>query len=203
MHHAVLYVGEREQTNSQLESLFVGMGVEMMANPDVFVLEQEIFTVDDARSLSERAIEKAFVDKKFFIIKAEKFTNEAQNALLKTLEDPVADTHFVILARDKNIFLPTLLSRLSVTILGGELDESNVRKFLKKGLKQRVDYAKKFADEATAGSLAQFLDSMLVELREEGVDMKIIKKVLNLRRFASDTGAMPRLMLEHLALVLP
>lgn len=202
MHHAVLYIGEREQTHSHLESLFAELGVRMIGNPDVFLLNQEVFAVDDARLLSERSIEKAFGDKKYFIIKAEKFTTEAQNALLKTLEDPVADTHFIITARDKNIFLPTLLSRLSVTLVGGEVDESNAKKFLKKSLKQRIDFAKKFADEATAGSLAEFLDSLILELKSSGTKAKVLKKVLKLRVFASDTGAMPRLMIEHLALVI-
>lgn len=205
MHHAVLYIGEKEQTNSHLESLFAELGIEVLGNPDIFLIETDVFSVEDARSLSERAIEKAFGERKFFVIKAERFTREAQNALLKTLEDPVPDTHFILLAREVGMFLPTIVSRLHIEVLSGDaIEESEVKKFLKKTLKQRIDFAKKFADEKDergAGALAQFLDSLVVALRDSGRDLAVLKKVLKMRSYARDTAVMPRLILEHLALV--
>ncbi len=207
MHHAVLYIGEKEQTNSRIESLFAELGTKIVGNPDVFLIETDVFSVDDARSLSERSVEKAFGEKKFFVIKAEKFTREAQNALLKTLEDPVPNTHFVLSARETGVFLPTVVSRLYIEVVsGGVKEESEVKKFLKKTLKQRIDFAKKFADEKEkrgAGALAEFLDSLIVTLRDSGMDLGVLKKVLKMRSYARDTAVMPRLVLEHLALVLP
>ena len=205
MHHAVLYIGEKEQTNSRIESLFVELGVKTSGNPDVFLIETNVFSVEDARSLSDRAIEKAFGEKKFFVIKAERFTREAQNALLKTLEDPVPNTHFVLSARESGVFLPTIISRLHIEIVLSETEEdSEVKKFLKKTLKQRIDFAKKFADEKDergAGALAHFLDSLIDMLRDSGVSPEVLKKVLTLRVYARDTAVMPRVILEHLALV--
>lgn len=202
MHHALLILGEKTEVDNHIE----GLGIKLIGNPDVFVYEQNVLTVDDAREIGRKAIEKAFGEKKYFIIRVERLTPEAQNALLKTFEDPVPNTHFILTARETNIFLPTLLSRMEVVRVGGELEESNeVKKFLKKTLKQRIDFAKKFADEKEergAGALAEFLDSLLLELRSADTPLSTMKKVLTLRTYARDTSAMPRVILEHLALVI-
>ncbi|MHB1330872.1 MAG: hypothetical protein ACYCY6_02810 [Minisyncoccota bacterium] len=207
MHHAILYLGERREVDEVLSAFFEDANVRTIGNPDFFLFEGNVFTVDDARSVVGRALEKAFDQKKFFVIHAEKYTPEAQNALLKTFEDPVPDTHFLISARETSVFLPTLLSRMQVVRAHGELEESNeVKKFIKKTPKQRIDFAKKFADEKEergAGALAEFLDSLLLEFRKEGRSIEIQKKIMTLRTFARDSGAMPRIVLEHLALVLP
>lgn len=206
-HHAYLLLGERGEVDAYLDEAFKIAGMNPVGNPDVFILEQNVFTVDDSRALSDRAIEKAFGERKIFVIHAEKFTPEAQNALLKTFEDPVPNTHFFISAREAGMFLSTLLSRMHTVRVGGEMEESNeVKKFLKKTPKQRIDFAKKFADEKEergAGALAEFLDSLLLELRTNGAPLATQKKILNLRTYARDSGAMPRLIIEHLALVLP
>jgi DNA polymerase-3 subunit delta' len=45
---------------------------------------------------------------------AEKMTQEAQDAFLKTLEEPPANTAFMLLAENQNILLPTIVSRCQV-----------------------------------------------------------------------------------------
>lgn len=205
-HHAYLLLGEREEVGSHIENLFSDAGINVLGNPDVFILERDVFAVDDARELGERAVEKAFGEKKIFVVHAQKFTPEAQNALLKTLEDPVANTHFIISAREAQMFLPTLLSRMHAIRVGGESGEGNeAKRFLKKSLKQRIDFAKRFADEKDergAGALAEFLDSLLLLLRAEKASLETQKKIMTLRTYARDSAAMPRLILEHLALVI-
>jgi len=207
-HHAYLLLGERGEADKFLENIFEDVGITPMGNPDVFVLDTDVFGVDDARSLGDKAIEKAFGERKVFVIHAQKFTPEAQNALLKTLEDPVPNTHFFITAREAQMFLPTLLSRLHQVNVGGELEESNdAKKFLKKTLKQRIDFASRFAGDVKdgkrgAGALAEFIDSLLLILKEEGAPHSTLKRVLDVRTYARDSAAMPRLVIEHLALVL-
>lgn len=205
-HHAYLLIGEREGQEAHIESLFASIGMVPLGNPDVYVYELDVFSVDHAREVGQRAIEKAFGERKVFIIKAQKFTPEAQNALLKTLEDPVPNTHFIITARETLMFLPTLLSRMHAVQVGGEAEgENEAKRFLKKSLKQRIDFAKKFADdkERGAGALAEFLDNLLLVLKEDGAGADKLKKVLDIRTYARDSAAMPRLILEHLALTLP
>ena len=45
---------------------------------------------------------------------AEKMTHDAQDAFLKTLEEPPANTVFLLLAENQNLLLPTIVSRCQV-----------------------------------------------------------------------------------------
>ena len=197
-HHAYLLLGERRETEAFLAGIFEDTGIRRVGNADVVELTQETFGVDDARALGARAAGKAFSQKKVFVIKTEKITPEAQNALLKTLEDPVPNTHFFIIAREESIFLPTLLSRLHVLRLGGEIGEDKlVKKFLDKTPAKRMEFAKDFE-----GSLSDFLDALLLSLKERKVSLESLRKVANMRVYARDPSVQSRLILEHLALVL-
>lgn len=70
-------------------------------------------SVAEVRSLQETLSYRAFErGRKVAIIRdAYRLTREAANALLKTLEEPPAGTHIVLLAHHRNQLLPTLVSR--------------------------------------------------------------------------------------------
>ncbi len=53
--------------------------------------------------------------KRFIILSAPKFSIEAQNALLKILEEPPKNVQFVMIVPSKNAILPTIISRLQCT----------------------------------------------------------------------------------------
>lgn len=205
-HHAILLIGDKESKESYLDSYFVEHGVVVQGSPDIFYVESATFGVDDARALSIRGVEKAFGEKKFFIIKGEKYTAEAQNALLKTFEDPTLNTYFVVMAGDEMGFLPTLLSRMLVVMAGSsESESSESKKFLESSYAKRLAYVQKFADKKNVGkypSLSTFLDSLLLELRESKTAQTKLAGVLKLRGYAKDPAVLPRLILEHLALIL-
>lgn len=55
----------------------------------------------------------------FLIQQAETMTAEAANCLLKTLEDPPADTVFILLSARPQILLPTILSRCQQFVFKG------------------------------------------------------------------------------------
>lgn len=74
------------------------------------VFSQEEFGVEDARN----AIQEAYISSdhgKRIVIAASKYTKEAQNALLKVLEESPSGVEFILLGLNKNTFLPTILSR--------------------------------------------------------------------------------------------
>ena len=56
-------------------------------------------------------------------------SEESSNALLKVLEEPPADTQFVLTAADPRQLLPTIRSR-SIVVRLGRLSDSEVREFL-------------------------------------------------------------------------
>lgn len=73
------------------------------------------FKIDDAREVIATSY-MASAQTKTLILCAPKYRIEAQNALLKILEEPPAKTKFILIAPSKNAILPTIISRLRTTI---------------------------------------------------------------------------------------
>lgn len=74
--------------------------------------------------------------KVYFIMEAEKMNVQAQNALLKTLEEPPEYVVIILLSRNADAFLPTVLSRV-IELKAGERDpEERFREYY------REDWAK-------------------------------------------------------------
>jgi len=195
-------ISDRVAGESFLLSVFENMGVKEQGNPDFHAYRVESFDIASARALRERTKEKPFGEKKIFLVSAERFTPEAQNALLKTLEEPGENMHFFVLIHEQDLLLPTLLSRMHIVHPKAEnLPPSpEPEEFLKLSPRDRLNFSKDFVDSEK--SLPAFLDSLLRYLRDKKTDTKILNKVFTLRRFADDPSKMPRLILEHLSLVL-
>lgn len=69
---------------------------------------------------AQKAIKEAYVatsDTKYIVLCGESFRIEAQNSLLKVLEEPPRNIIFLILTSSKNAILPTILSRVQVKYL--------------------------------------------------------------------------------------
>lgn len=195
-HHAYLLVGERGEVLAHLDKILSELGVKKEGNPDLFLYEE--VGIKDARAIGERAIEKSFGERKVFIILGD-LTNEAQNALLKTVEEPISDTHFFITVREEGRIIPTLRSRMQTVVVGGETSGDRADKFLKASIKDRLGFVKKFSDNEDG--VDTFLDELLLELKKkEGA--KGLREVYKLRHYAGDKSVSRRLILEHLATVL-
>lgn len=110
--HAELVTGRDEgflrREGERRIGLFLGREVTL---PDKDVYELTHYTMDEVRdaiyALSRRAV------RVLFFPNAEKLREDAQNALLKTLEEPPEGTYILFLAPDRHAFLPTVLSRMT------------------------------------------------------------------------------------------
>lgn len=84
-------------------------------HPDFFIVneEGETIKIEQIRSLTEKVIEKPIVSsKKVYIINDfEKMTKEAQNCLLKTLEEPPEFAVIILISSNENLILNTIKSR--------------------------------------------------------------------------------------------
>ena len=202
LHHANLLIGTPEEAESYLRSLCDSWGVRLPNNPDFFAFKMETFGIDEARKLKLLSARKAVTTKKIFLITPTRLTLEAQNALLKTFEDPFPNTLFFLGVREENLVIPTLLSRMQIirTRGGNVAAGAEAEKFLSLSVKNRLLFAKSFADEEK--SLPIFLDSLLFLLRKQKEKKDLLKNVYNVRRFVRDSAVTPRLIIEHLALVL-
>lgn len=195
LHHAHLVVGDTDSWREHLSSLFSRIGVSEVGNPDLTRIEVDTFGIELAREVSRRVLEKPFGEVNIVTISASQYSAEAQNALLKTVEEPASNAKIFIHVREEGVIIPTLRSRMNtVRLQSSPSSDQDPKEFLKMTLKDRIEFAKEFE-----GDLSGFLDGLLHEL----VGDERVKNVFELRRFASDRSASERLILEHLALVLP
>jgi len=75
------------------------------------IFEDEEFKIDMAKEV----IREAYIasdEEKVIALFANKFNEAAQNRLLKILEEPPENVIFLLVAKSKSTFLPTILSRL-------------------------------------------------------------------------------------------
>lgn len=99
--------------------------------------------VDDIREQIGKIVEiKPYkYDYKIFIIdKADTMTVQAQNALLKTIEEPPSYAVFILLSENHNSFLPTVLSRCVLFKLR-PLDNEIVENYIKYNTSIPEEYA--------------------------------------------------------------
>jgi len=103
--------------------------------PDVFYVKPtktKAIGVDDIREqVSENLVTRPFSSayKIFIIDHADEMTAQAQNALLKSIEEPAVYAVFILLSRNIHLFLPTVLSRC-VTYKLKPVPEPDVRAYL-------------------------------------------------------------------------
>ena len=183
-------------------------GIETSANPDLYVREYSSFGVDDARDLSVRASSRALGNRRVFIIVASSMTSEAQNALLKTLEEPGGATLFFIVVPSAQNLLPTLRSRAQVLqIDSGAPSEAlvDVTDFLKAGHAARLELLKPLLqkDEDDKRDLAPslaFLSAIEQKLAQDPLKNRDgIEAIYRARKFIGDKGSLMKALLEQVA----
>ncbi len=127
----------------------------------------------------------------YIVQQADTMTEQAQNALLKTLEEPPDYVVFLLLAKNTAVFLPTVLSRV-VTLQIRPLSENLIVKYLvtKKQLSDTVaaEYAA-YAQGSIGNALTLLEDETFVHMREDILDkLKAIeqKSLAEVLLFAKD-----------------
>ncbi|MDP2637536.1 MAG: hypothetical protein Q8P26_00550 [Candidatus Levybacteria bacterium] len=105
---------EKEETSKYIKNFLK----EEKVNPvdiDLQIYEKAM-GIEEVRNVQKKLLLKPFRGKtKAVIIQAyEGITMEAQNALLKALEEPPANTLIIISAPRKELFLPTIISRCKI-----------------------------------------------------------------------------------------
>ncbi len=105
--------------------------------PDIIYVSHEkpnVISVDDIRhQLNNDIVIKPYSSKyKIYIVdEAEKMNPQAQNALLKTIEEPPAYAIILLLTTNADAFLPTILSRC-ITLSLKSVNEDLIKDFLMK-----------------------------------------------------------------------
>lgn len=193
----------------QLTALLKKEGIDI-AGPDSYVRSYSHFGIDEARELSARAYGKSLTGgRRVFVALFPAITNEAQNALLKTLEEPPADSLFFLIYPAPSLLLPTLRSRAQM--LDFAIDHDSIvdpRDFLEAKPRERIEMLKPLLEKndderRDIGGVITFLSSLERILRDMPNSREGIDAVYRARVFAGDKGSLLKPLLEQVALLCP
>jgi DNA polymerase III delta prime subunit len=183
MNHAFLITGGNPKTRLEEIQKIVDYFQEkktpsLKNHPDIFILEEESsIKINQVRALKKALRLKPYSStNKIAIIKeAEKLTREAQNAILKTLEEPTGASVIILTSQREDQLLPTIVSRAQIIRLGSkalpQLTHADFKKSLQKSqeiLKLRVGERLKLASEIgkTKEEAIKFITNQIFALRK-------------------------------------
>ena len=158
-HHAYYLIGSDSLRDELFSILEHTHKIPRQGNADFFDRSYQSFTIDDAREVKTihgmRPVTSA--GKKIFVLQMNAITTEAQNALLKLLEEPAVYAHFFIIIPSVHLLLPTVKSRMrfigeSTEKKSGSMSiETEVYSFAKKivtlAKAKRLEEVKKLIDD--------------------------------------------------------
>lgn len=175
---------------------------------DVLHFVRDKFSIDDARELSVLAQQNPFAkEQRIFVIQTHDIAFEAQNALLKLLEEPPKHAVFYVVVPATAMLLPTLLSRLyalTSELLPEEKQNDNFTTFVK------ASYADRMAliAQKTKDKDQEWIEDILRGCEETASShLKgssfLLRSIIFVRTYVRTKGASAKMLLEELALHLP
>jgi hypothetical protein len=193
--------------------LLASAGIATESNPDLYVRHHRQFGIDDAQELRMRASSRAVGDRRVFVISAGGMTNEAQNALLKTLEEPPAGALFVFVIPAPEALLATVRSRAQVIAIerGGTMAPFDAAAFLAAQPARRLDMLKAILekdsdDKYDTGAILAFLAALerhVARIKDKAAMRGTLDAIYRARGYCTDRGALVKTLLESIALLAP
>ncbi len=153
--------------------------VDIFSHPDVKILEKnsEILISDIREKIVADCVKTPFIARrKFYIICDAGYMNkEASNALLKTLEEPPEYVSIILVTKNKDLLLPTILSRCIKYVI----QDTKNSYLLSLALKDYIDEVFSFLSfrEKNYGGLYQFSGKMQ-KSTEEFIDMLNVIRII-------------------------
>jgi len=221
LYHSYIVEGDGDTTAKELLSFLKSRGDVANDSSDILFQSYESFTMDDSSEIKSWHNQLGATGEKRICIITTKFINrEAEQTLLKIIEEPTLNTHFFIVVPDSSVLLPTIISRTHIIKIEKE-DDKNIEKeaiaFILSKPKERIDKValiiKNNKDEENSGQLRYYATSFVNEL-EKNIYQKfkkdrsnkdvifILEELQKSRDYLSTPGASVKMILEHLAIVI-
>ena len=216
LHHGYLICGELETVITDIFHFLERIkAVELRGSPDLAIERCDTMSVEDTRKVKEAAGRKAFGARQVIVLAFNSATSQAQNALLKVLEEPGENTHFFLVVPRLETVLATVRSRLFIIDSAPHASQAaalQVQEFLSASPSARLKLAQRIADDVSDGErekqfCVDFVGHLEIELwrrrTRESVPLEIFDDLSLCRNYITDRSASLKMLLEHLALVLP
>ncbi len=201
-HHATVFVGDAIETSTLPDEV-------RTPSPDVIHIVTPRLAIDTVREVKRDAyIAPLYAPVRTFVIVAQEWPVESQNALLKVLEEPPAATVFILVVPRIALLLPTVRSRVYVAagesvVRDAAQDETFVT-FKAASYKDRLELVAAWAKEKDTEHMESLLrGSEVYAHTAAGKFPDLLKAVVTLRTHFGQSGAAKKMLLEDLALRLP
>lgn len=179
-------------------------------HPDLLYFQKgEKLGIEQARKIKEFLSIKPFKAKGSGVVleDASVLTHEAQNALLKTLEELPEKTLLLLGAENEHTFLPTVLSRCEIVIPNptknpdsSSLPDNDIERLLNSTLDQRFEYIEKLKDkEKFLKDLVNYFQQHLLENLD---NQFFFGELIESEEWAASNVNI-RAILEYLMLIIP
>jgi len=224
LYHSYIIEGDPNSTASELLKFLEVRGEIESQSPDVLCQTYESFTMDNSGQIKEWHSQLGVSKGKKVCIIATKFINrEAEQTLLKIIEEPGINTHFFIIIPDSSVLLETILSRTHLVKIESPENEKSVeiqktvKSFIAASPKERIemitDIIKENKDEENSGQLRYYATQFVNEIEstmypkfKKNINDKnvqfILEELKKSRGYLSTPGASVKMILENLALVI-
>lgn len=183
---------------------------------DLDILELESLGIEEVRQIQKKIYLKPFRGEKksLILVLGGSVSDEAQNSMLKMLEEPPQSSLIFIIAQTHLVFLPTILSRVKIIELHEEkeLKNENLEEILKirsngdalvlaQQLSKDKNTAVSWLEDLILSARNKMLDAVAVANKNEALKLrKIIHKVELAHYDLKNTNTNVRLVLENLFL---
>jgi DNA polymerase III delta prime subunit len=188
-------------------------------HPDVLYIEDgKKLGVEQSKKIREFLSLRPYQSKSRVVVveSAHNMTHDAQNSLLKTLEEPPEQALILLAANSEHSLLPTILSRCEIVLLGskesGESKEPEVKQFahdieklISLSLNDRFDYIEKLEDkEVFFKAFVEYFHHELFNEKKPDKHqlLEFNKKLIEAEEWYKANGNL-RAILEYLMLNMP
>ncbi|MDO8523775.1 MAG: hypothetical protein Q7R74_00930 [bacterium] len=210
-HHAYIISGSAEKGSEEVIATLAERGVPTKGNQDVLRVSFPELSVDDARAIASFASLKSVGEAKYIIVSFGRATGEAQNALLKVVEEAPGNSIFFFCVDSAGHLLPTLRSRCVVVSVSGHIqeteEEGEAKEFLKEGYAERLKRVEKIVQRITRtqerAPVRAFVRGLISTAHQRSADAKTLRDLLDADRFLRLQGSSAKSVLGHLAVSLP
>lgn len=227
-HHAYYLIGSIEDRDQIISLLEKDHGIIVQGNPDFYIRNYVTFTIDDSREIKSLHNSRPIIElnkknagsgKKIFVLTMNGITVEAQNSLLKLLEEPAEYAHFFIIIPSEHLLIPTVKSRLSILKLNKknktEIDPdllAEAQAFIKANQTKRLDIVKALTEsiskeKKTKQDTIDFINAIESAVYGAGdskeqlvMNQKAFEAIALARNYIHDRAPSVKMLLEYVAL---
>lgn len=173
MNSQILIVNDISRTVEELSATLPKHSVRVIRNEDE---NKDDFQIAQAQLATKEAY-IASNSSKYILLCGRTFTIQAQNALLKLLEEPPHNITFIIIATSKSTILPTIISRIPLKYMKSKTELKEFPLEIKRlDLKEVYEFLKK-NQKISKNEAKEIVESLLYKINQEKI--KLTTKELN------------------------